>query len=222
MKWKVLSEVGQTYGGISAALSGIALCGIVASLILQRRQYRLSEYQGLRQRHQDLMRMTFEDPELKPCWGETSSGSGLAEKEAAYCNLILDHWQLLWRLEIVTANELERIAATFFQGIIGRAYWQAYGKGWTTSTDQRTVHFLVIFDHVFAQAVESGPPTVGRITEQSAVTEVHDCSRADAAKESAAGVRVVTTAAIAGAAVALAIDRSFREQRRRGAKASQD
>jgi hypothetical protein len=73
LDWKGMSDVGQAYGALSAALSAFALCGVVASLLMQRQQYRLSENHGIRVRHRELIKMTFEDPSLKPCWGESSN-----------------------------------------------------------------------------------------------------------------------------------------------------
>jgi hypothetical protein len=163
LDWKRLSDIGQAYGALSAVLSAFALCGIAASLVMQRQQYRLSEAQTLRQRHYDLIKFTFEDPELKPCWGESSSESGLTEKEAAYCNLIIDHWYMMWRIGHLSQAELHRIAASFFNGEAGRAYWAAFGNPWMSADDRISVKFLQIFDMEFNSANSRGRPTVRRM-----------------------------------------------------------
>jgi hypothetical protein len=163
LDWKGLSDIGQAYGALSAVLSAFALCGIAASLVMQRQQYRLSEAQTFRERHYDLIKLTFEDPELKPCWGESSSGSGLTEKEAAYCNLIIDHWYMMWRIGHLSQAELHRVAASFFKGEAGRAYWAAFGNPWMTAEDRISVKFLETFDIEFNGANARGRPTVSRM-----------------------------------------------------------
>lgn len=162
LNWRGLSDVGQSYGAISAVLSGVALCGIAASLLMQRQQYRLSEHQALRQRHHELIKMTFDDPSLKPCWGEDASGSGLSEKEAAYCNLIVDHWHMLWRLGQVSEEAVRGIARRFFDGEIGRLYWRAYGSDWMPADDRGTAMFMMIFSQELARAVAAGSAQIGR------------------------------------------------------------
>ncbi|MEV6487650.1 DUF6082 family protein [Actinoplanes sp. NPDC051633] len=209
LDWQDLSNVGQAYGAISAVLSGIALCGITASLLMQRQQYRLSEHQSVRQRHHDLIKMTFEDPSLKACWGESSSGTGLTENEAAYCNLIVDYWHMLWRISQINSENLQRIASSFFNGEVGRTYWSVYGKNWLSDGDRRTAAFRAILDIELARAIAGGPPAVCRI-EGDGEAAVGTSADANAGLSKGSGNdsrNLMAAAAVVGAFVALTIRR---------------
>src|SRR6266536_2893354 len=58
LPWRDLGDIGQAYGAVSAVVSGLAICGVAASLIMQQRQNRTTELHTVRQRHFDLVRLT--------------------------------------------------------------------------------------------------------------------------------------------------------------------
>src|SRR5690349_8108119 len=62
MNWARLSNVGQTYGAISALLTALALGGVVISLIYQARDVRTAREQASRAVHQELLKIEMEDP----------------------------------------------------------------------------------------------------------------------------------------------------------------
>ena len=62
--WPRLSNVGQTYGAISAMLVVIGLSGVAVTVFLQVRESRHTRVQAARTRHYDLMRMALDDPVL--------------------------------------------------------------------------------------------------------------------------------------------------------------
>jgi len=65
LPWQQLADIGQAYGGASALLSAAALCGVVASLLFQRRQVRQELAEMDRQQHIELMRIALEHPDGK-------------------------------------------------------------------------------------------------------------------------------------------------------------
>lgn len=77
--WRRLSEIGQTYGAVSALLSTLALGGVLVSLLLQRQAARLEREQAQRALHVELMRMAIENPDLQACFGPF--GDGLSDVE---------------------------------------------------------------------------------------------------------------------------------------------
>ena len=62
INWKYLSNVGQTYGAVSAFLTAVALGGVVISLLYQARSVRIAQEQAARTFHYDLLKMEMGDP----------------------------------------------------------------------------------------------------------------------------------------------------------------
>ena len=50
VSWPQLSNIGQTYGAASALLTGLALIGVVGSIVFQVRAIRVSREQAMRDR----------------------------------------------------------------------------------------------------------------------------------------------------------------------------
>ncbi|MFI5842803.1 DUF6082 family protein [Catenuloplanes sp. NPDC051500] len=61
-----MSQIGQAYGGLSALLSGGATLGVVIALLMQTRQIRMSQAQGVRMMQIELMKILIEHPEVRP------------------------------------------------------------------------------------------------------------------------------------------------------------
>jgi Family of unknown function (DUF6082) len=55
--WTELSNIGQTYGAVSAILSAVALIGITISLVIQARQARTERVRITRERQMELLRI---------------------------------------------------------------------------------------------------------------------------------------------------------------------
>src|SRR3954453_12429769 len=72
-----LSNLGQSYGIVSAFLSSAALVGVVASVFYQATQTRIQGVATWRSAHTDLLKMVMEDPALYgPCIGTRQPGIG--------------------------------------------------------------------------------------------------------------------------------------------------
>ncbi|MDP9797548.1 hypothetical protein J2S43_006060 [Catenuloplanes nepalensis] len=61
-----MSQIGQAYGGLSALLSGGATFGVVIALVMQTRQIRMSQAQGIRMMQIELMKILIEHPDVRP------------------------------------------------------------------------------------------------------------------------------------------------------------
>jgi hypothetical protein len=62
LDWGKLSNVGQTYGAVSALLAAIAIVGVALSVLLQLRETRFNRLESGRSRHHELLRMAMENP----------------------------------------------------------------------------------------------------------------------------------------------------------------
>lgn len=59
-----LSAIGQTYGGVSALLTALALGGVVLSLLYQARDVGIAGEQARRAVHNELLKMELERPAI--------------------------------------------------------------------------------------------------------------------------------------------------------------
>src|SRR2546430_12427958 len=70
VNWTRLSEIGQTYGAVSAVLSALALGAVAMSVSIQARQARAEQIQAVRGFHLDLVRLQLDDlATYMPCLG---------------------------------------------------------------------------------------------------------------------------------------------------------
>jgi hypothetical protein len=171
--WRELSDVGQAYGGVSALLSGFALCGIAASLLLQWRQVHLTREMTTRERHFELVKLGLEDPSL--CLPGTR---GLAPEESrqwAYSNLWVSLWATQWEMGSVEPAEVRR----HFDGLFGDdhslRWWGLFGPAWSITRNNRRKAFMKIAHAAYLDAVESRRQSAD---EKSSVGEVGAVNRA--------------------------------------------
>jgi hypothetical protein len=92
--WDRLSKVGEAYGAPSAILSGLAVVGVAISLIVQTRQLRAAQIQGMRVMQLELMRMLLDDPALAAV-SPTSLGVSQEQwRREIYLNLLFKYLEL--------------------------------------------------------------------------------------------------------------------------------
>lgn len=158
-EWAQFSNEGQAYGGIAAVIGMLAIVGVVASLILQTRESAANRVQMERLFHSDLLKMTFEDPDLIECWGDVPSGSTEAKK-VAYVNLIFSYFFALFEIGRTTEVDLRREAAEIFTGSPARIYWPNARASWEEFAGSRASRrFVAIMDEEYRRAVASTPTT---------------------------------------------------------------
>jgi hypothetical protein len=131
--WDVLGNVGQTYGGASAVLSGLALCGVAVSLILQRRQTQIAQLYSARQHQLNLARLALDHPESLIIDGAAVP----TEPDTAtmvIVNLWVANWATAWQLGALNEASLRSYGARLFQTELARRWWMAWGASYATST----------------------------------------------------------------------------------------
>ncbi|MDS1270756.1 DUF6082 family protein [Lipingzhangella sp. LS1_29] len=123
--WQELSLVGQTYGAASAVLAGLALLGIVATLVLQVREMRNTREVALRQSNSELLRMAMDHPEYLECWGTNfPADAGRADRQRMYTNLIVSQWEMAYESGAMGDAMLRAVARKVLAGPIGWEYWR--------------------------------------------------------------------------------------------------
>src|SRR2546430_1904858 len=92
VNWTRLSEIGQTYGAVSAVLSALALGAVAMSVSIQARQARADQIQAVRGFHLDLVRMQLDDlPTYLPCWGPLDLPGPQAQRRHIYTGLLFSY-----------------------------------------------------------------------------------------------------------------------------------
>lgn len=160
VNWSRLSNIGQTYGAISAFLAGLALIGVALSVLLQLRETRFNRLEAGRTRHYELVRLAMEDPLYMDIFGAFPSQSTTdAKRSIAYINLYLQFQKMLWEFSDISETEVHSQALSLFDTSLGRDYWQRFGEMRLQLDNTRREHeFDLILDSAYKHSVASGPP----------------------------------------------------------------
>ncbi|KAA2259513.1 hypothetical protein F0L68_21540 [Solihabitans fulvus] len=167
--WARLSNIGQTYGAVSAMIAVIALSGVAASLVIQNREAKAARKSALRGLHTDLMRMALDEPLYMDCLGPYLTPSFDTERQHTYVNLLVAHWYAAYEIGETTEAELRASALGVFTGMPGRRFWQSARDFWATAyPDRRSLRFFHILDEAYLEAVQRpavpGEPGLGHRT----------------------------------------------------------
>jgi hypothetical protein len=126
--WPLLSDVGQAYGGISAAVGTLALLGVVVSIMLQSREFNLTRQMVNRTIHAELLFRALDDPSLRACWGPSPHGAVDKDRQHLYSNLVVAFWRSMFDIGAMTEQQLRPLAAEMFAAEPGRRYWSVAGQ----------------------------------------------------------------------------------------------
>lgn len=159
LEWARLANIGQAAGAVSALISAVALVGIVATIRNQLAQRRIEHVLSRQQRHHDMMRYVFEDPQYSQCWGPKVAPEGVDDRLFYYTNIILGEWQAAYELGELSADDIRHYAATMVDSEIPRMFWRQHG-GLRRMTTRRkaTGDFALIVEEEYRRATASGPP----------------------------------------------------------------
>ena len=159
LNWGELSNVGQTYGAVSALLSTLALVGVVVSVFLQRRETRFSRIEASRTRHHELMMLGMEHPSYFKIFGAPQDVSVDVWHSFVYINMHLQFWQMLWEFSDMSETELRFHAQGMFNSSLGREYWDRYGgERLRNDNTKKEREFDKALDVIYREAIALGPP----------------------------------------------------------------
>lgn len=161
--WSQLSSIGQTYGAISALLTAMALIGVVASLLFQARDVRLSKEQAIRAFQHELIRMELDDPlymnALGAPWDMPIPPEQDRIREFLYIHMWVSFWQTFYVMGMMPEDQLRRACEReLFYGEPGRRYWEYSRETRPLYTkDRRVGEFHRILEEEYRRAVASRP-----------------------------------------------------------------
>ncbi|MFF1325087.1 DUF6082 family protein [Streptomyces chartreusis] len=160
--WNRLSQIGAAYGFTSAIVSALALAGVAGSLIVQNRQARAEQVQGIRSYYLELVRLELEDMALyQPVWGDTDIADPHERKRHVYADLMMNYAWMGYEIGTIREPLLRDMLSGMFTGEAGRHYWSRARTSWTASSSGSRIgrRFLAIVGEEHARAVATGPPT---------------------------------------------------------------
>jgi uncharacterized membrane protein len=163
MNWMLLSNVGQTYGAVSALFAALALGGVVVSLLYQAGAVRTAREQAARTFHHELLKMAMENPLYMEVlsyppgdYREKADYDSLRQYD--YVHMWVSYWEGLYDLRDMQEDYLRFIAANeLFNGIVGRQYWSAVGRSHLEIGRGRRRRFAQILDEEYQKAIAGGP-----------------------------------------------------------------
>lgn len=164
MNWILLSNIGQTYGAVSALVAALALGGVVISLLYQARDVQTNREQSSRTFHHDLLKLEMEDPlymeALGAPWGfklQMTDYDSL--RQFNFVHMWVSYWEGLYMLREMTESTLRiSVAGELFNGAVGREYWRAGRTSRIKNARGRHLRFAKILDEEYRKALTSGPP----------------------------------------------------------------
>jgi hypothetical protein len=134
--WERLGNTGQAYGGTSAILSGLALCGVAASLLLQWRQARIVQLYSARHHQLDLARLVLENSDALVVEGAAASTDPHASS-MVIANQWVASWATAWQLGAIDEDGLRDCGRRLFEVGYLRDWWRAFGSSYATSARGR-------------------------------------------------------------------------------------
>jgi len=162
--WLRLSNIGQTYGAVSALLTALALGGVVASLIYQARDVSTARQQANRTFHNELLKMEMDNPLYMDVIGAPFGQKvGLTDYNSLRQNHFVHMWVLYWegqyKLREMSDDELRYFAANeLFASAAGRRYWSIGRSDRLRYYKGRLRRCTLIIDEEYSKAIAIGPP----------------------------------------------------------------
>ncbi len=155
-----MSNAGQAYGGLSALLSGFATFAVAGALLLQIRQIRMSQAQGVRMIQIELMGMLVHNPELRPIsptLGDVARDQRLRD---IYTNLILRYLEMGYEIGYFPARSIRSELVSQFAVEDIRRFWERTRSIQLSSIMNKAQRrFAQLVDEAYEEAVAAGPPT---------------------------------------------------------------
>lgn len=159
--WLQLSNIGQTYGAVSAVLSSLALGGVIASLLYQSRSTRNAHEETVRTLQFELIKMELQDPSLMTAmgapWDVDLPSESTAIRDFLYVQLWVSFWGGNYTMGELTESAVRHFAAhELFRGEAGRTYWSAVGSLQITNSKGRLNRFFRILDDEYHKVIATG------------------------------------------------------------------
>jgi hypothetical protein len=155
--WEQLSNVGQTYGAVSALLVVLGLSGVAVTVFLQVRESRHARIEAIRTRHYDLMRLAMGDKIYTGASRALSSSRTFNERRLAiFINLEIQFWLMLWEFNEMSESELRLYIVDLLGTRAGYRHWEVHGRDRSMNvSNRRQRRFVQIINEEFQQFMKA-------------------------------------------------------------------
>lgn len=161
LNWSLLSNVGQTYGAISALITALALGGVVISLLYQARDVSAVRSQAIRTFQFELLRMELEDADLMWAsgapWGTALPRDYGMLRQHVFANMWLSFWEDQFLLGEMSPEITRLSLRELFTSGPAREYWKQVRVNRLSSSRGRNLRFLRIVDEEYSNALTATP-----------------------------------------------------------------
>lgn len=161
--WSQLSNIGQTYGAISALLSSLALVGVVVSLLYQARDSQTAHEQVSRTLQHDLLKMELADLSLMNAFGAPYN-LRIASDFTSMRQFLFIHMWVSFLAGNYAIGESSKVgvrnfaANELFRSAAGRSYWEAVGRLQLGDSKGRRNQFFQLLDEEYKKALRHNVP----------------------------------------------------------------
>ena len=166
--WLQLSNIGQTYGAVSALLSSLALGGVVVSLLYQARDNLNAREQTTRTLQHELIKMQLDDPTLMTAmgapWGLDIPSESTPIREHLYVQMWVSFLAGNYTIGEISESAVRGLAEReLFHSSAGRKYWATAGQLQIANSSGRRKHFFRFLDEEYKKAISTGAPIAGPV-----------------------------------------------------------
>jgi len=114
---------GRHVSAVSAALSALAILGVVVALYFQIQQTEIARVDALMTHRSELLMFAIGEPELLVSWGFDPSGNASVAKLQAYASMVFNHMWASFELNRLTPEELEYTCKRIFKNEVVTTWW---------------------------------------------------------------------------------------------------
>jgi hypothetical protein len=173
--WNVLSNIGQTYGAVSALLTALALGGVAASLLYQARDSQNAREQTTRSLQRELIKMVMDDPSLMTAagapWGFNIPLESGAIREHLYIQMWVSFLAGNYTIGELSDETVRDLAGReLFCSEAGRRYWTEVGKLQIAHSSGRRNRFFRILDDKYKELISNDVPVRSPVPATEAAT----------------------------------------------------
>jgi hypothetical protein len=163
INWLQLSNVGQTYGAVSALFSSFAVAGVVVSLLYQSRDNRNAREQTTRTLQFELIKMAMADPDIMTAggapWDLNIPSDSSSIRQFLYVQLWVSFLGGNFTIGELPESAVRYIAVhEIFRSEAGRNYWTAVGRVQIDNSEGPRKRFLHILDEEYQKIILTGIP----------------------------------------------------------------
>ncbi len=158
LDWSSLSDVGQTYGAVSALITALALGGVVISLLYQARDVSTARSQATRTFHHELLRMELDAEDYMWAsgapWGLAVPANYGDLRLHVYVHMWVSFWESQFIIGEMPVEIVRSSVKELFAGQAGRDYWLRVGQHRLDLATGQRLKFAHILDGAYKEAIK--------------------------------------------------------------------